>query len=90
MTTFVAYSDSVEKEGLPELTEAEARAVHTVRAQLELNPRTGERRVSFDPQAEDYVVHLDQAATGGRPISILHRYHPTLDADLIYWLVIGP
>ncbi|MFG2845969.1 hypothetical protein ACGF12_22785 [Kitasatospora sp. NPDC048296] len=79
MSTFVAFSDSVEKEGLVELTATEARAVHSVRAQLEVDPRTGERRPSYDPQAEDYVVHLDEGATGGRPISILHRYHRALD-----------
>lgn len=86
----MAYSDSVEKEGLVDLTPTEARAVGAVRAQLQDNPRAGEQRPSYDPQAEDYVVHLDEVATGGRPISVLHRFHPTLQATLIYWLVIGP
>ncbi|MFC8453557.1 hypothetical protein [Kitasatospora sp. NPDC057223] len=89
MTTFVAYSDEAEKL-LPQLSPREERAIHAVRAQLELEPRIGERRPSYDPQAEDYVVRLGADETGGRGLSVLHRHHPLLGATLITWIIVGP
>ncbi|MFD9685215.1 hypothetical protein ACFXPX_04940 [Kitasatospora sp. NPDC059146] len=89
MTNFAVFSDEAEKI-LPGLTPAELRAVEHVRAQLELTPRLGERRPSYDPQAEDYVVRLDPEETGGRGVSVLHRHHPTLGASLITWVIVGP
>ncbi|MCC9309970.1 hypothetical protein LN042_23330 [Kitasatospora sp. RB6PN24] len=87
--TFVAFSDSTEKV-LPELTPSERRAVNTVRSQLEAQPRLGKRRPGYDPKAEDYVVRLGEEQTGGRTISVLYRFHPSMDAALVTWLVIGP
>ncbi|MFE5587328.1 hypothetical protein [Kitasatospora sp. NPDC056531] len=87
--TFVAYSDSAEKV-LPELSSTERRAVDQVLAQLRIDPRLGERRPGYDPQAEDYVVRLGEEATAGRSVSVIYRYHPGMRAALVTWLVVGP
>ncbi|OKK16910.1 hypothetical protein AMK16_24840 [Streptomyces sp. CB00455] len=87
--TEVFFSDEAEKMRA-ELTAGEGLAVSGIRTALMLEPRQGERRAGYDPAVEDYVVRLAEETTRGRGISVLYRYHHTMDAVLITWLVVGP
>ncbi len=83
------YSDEAEKV-FAELSVFEKQAVETTRTALQIEPRQGERRTTYDPSVEEYIVRIAEGTTRGRGISVLYRYHRDMDAVLIMWLIVGP
>ncbi|MCX5205225.1 hypothetical protein OG897_27680 [Streptomyces sp. NBC_00237] len=87
--TLAFYSDSAEKARI-DLAPRERAAVEAVRASLETDPQRGRPVPDAGEDSDSYVVELLPEATGGRGISVVHRYSGELDAVLITWLVAGP
>ncbi|WP_436776608.1 hypothetical protein [Yinghuangia sp. YIM S09857] len=87
--TAAYFNDAAEK-ALADLSDTERAAVEAVRQVLSVEPRTGERRPSYHPETEQYVVQLTADDTGGREIGVLYHYHPGHDACLTTWIVAGP
>ncbi|MEW2078081.1 hypothetical protein AB0941_31545 [Streptomyces sp. NPDC013433] len=87
--THAFFSDSAEKI-LTELSRTERAAVERVRRSLEEIPTQGRGLPDADPHSASRVVELLPEQTGGRGISVMHRYSEDLDAALILWLIAGP
>ncbi|MEU6680871.1 hypothetical protein [Streptomyces sp. NPDC046925] len=87
--THAFYSDAAEK-ARTQLSRSEQAAVESVRRALEDDPEQGRELPDADPLSATYAVELLPEQTGGRGISVVHRYTRDLDASLIIWLIAGP
>jgi hypothetical protein len=88
--TLAFYSDEAEKV-LASLTPFERTAVENIRAALEIEPRQGDPRTTYDRAVEEFTVRIGESTTRGRGISVVYRFHrDPMDAVLIMWLIVGP
>lgn len=87
--SYAFYSDASDK-ARAQLSRSEQAAVESVRRSLEEDPEQGRGLPDADPRSESYVVELLPEQTGGRGISVVHRYCADLDSSLILWIIAGP